>query len=71
MKINESQESEELRVGLRSGYRRFVLKSGCISEPPRRFTKKTQKTSLHTHISQDGGDLYLYMGEAMGIRAGV
>ena len=38
---------------------------------PDDLQKKTQKTSLHTHISQDGGDLYLYMGEAMGIRAGV
>lgn len=33
--------------------------------------QKTQITRLHTHISQDGEDLYLYMGEAMGTRAGV
>ena len=33
--------------------------------------KKTQITRLHTLISQDGRDLFLYMGEVMGIRDGV
>lgn len=62
MKINESQENKVPRVGLRHGYRRLVLKPGCISESPRGFTKNTDNQAPPPHPPEQNGPSSLHRG---------